>query len=73
VLRSENFSFFAFPFGVSTDIPTPGDYDGDGKNDAAVFRPSNATWFVNRSGGGHSIVPFGLSTDIPVPNAYVKP
>ncbi|MBK6751266.1 MAG: VCBS repeat-containing protein [Acidobacteria bacterium] len=46
VLRSEDFSFYAFPFGASGDVPVPGDYDGDGKADASVFRESSLTWFI---------------------------
>ena len=30
-------------FGVSADVPSPGDYDGDGKTDFAIFRPSSGT------------------------------
>ena len=32
--------------GASTDVAVPGDYDGDGKTDLAVYRPSTGMWFV---------------------------
>lgn len=72
VLRSEDFSFFAFPFGSSGDLPVPGDYDGDGKIDAAVFRQPGAQWFVNRSSGGVTSLAFGTAGDQPVPGAFVR-
>jgi hypothetical protein len=72
VLRSEDSSFFAVPFGNSTDLPVPGDYDGDGKFDRAVFRPSSATWFVDRTTAGVLIQNFGLPTDTPLPNVFVR-
>ena len=72
VLRSENFSFFAFPFGTTGDVPVPGDYDGDGKYDAGVFRQPGAQWFVNKSTGGTLIQSFGTTGDVPLPSAYVR-
>ena len=59
-------------WGASSDTPAPGDYDGDGKFDATVFRPSVSTWFANRSTAGVMIQQFGTAGDIPVPNAFVR-
>jgi len=52
-------------------VPAPGDYDGDGKFDATVFRPSAATWYVQRTTAGTLIAQFGLGSDRPIPNAFV--
>ena len=46
------------------------DYDGDGRADISVFRPSNGVWYLDRSTAGFTAVAFGASTDRIVPADY---
>ncbi len=39
------------------------DFDGDGKSDISVFRPSEGVWYLDRSSEGFAAVRFGLATD----------
>lgn len=55
-------------WGVAGDKPVTGDYDGDGKTDLIVFRPSTAQWFIKFAGPGGfaSVSNFGAADGAPV-------
>lgn len=60
--------FRTIAWGVTGDKPAPADYDGDGRQDAAVFRPSNGTWYILRSSDNQILaIRFGLAEDVPTP------
>ena len=43
--------------------PAQFDFDGDGKTDYAVFRPSSGIWYLQQSISGFTGFQFGVSTD----------
>ncbi len=59
------------PLGTVGDKPVNGDFDGDGFQDAAVFRPSNSVWYIYQSSNGQvRYVSFGLASDKLIPADY---
>jgi hypothetical protein len=58
-------------FGTAGDLAAAEDYDGDGRTDIAVFRPSTGTWYILRSSTGQvQITQFGGPGDKPQPGDY---
>jgi len=46
------------------------DFDGDGRSDVSVFRPSDGGWYINQSMNGFTGIAFGQAGDKIVPADY---
>jgi hypothetical protein len=73
VNSSASNSLSVFNFGLSpTDVPQPYDFDGDGRDDIAIWRnnPDSAYYIVRSSTNTIKIIPFGLPGDQPMTEDY---
>ena len=60
---------FQFSFGQAGDLPIAGDFDGNGLDGVAVFRPSTGQFFLNDfniSTIGNAFFSFGQNGDLPL-------
>jgi hypothetical protein len=63
--------FFNTTVSAPSSNNAPFDFDGDGKTDIGIFRPSGGEWWINRSGNGQTFaLQFGSSTDVIAPADY---
>jgi hypothetical protein len=52
--------------GNSADFPIQGDYDGDGRQDIAVWRPNGTFYVLRSSDGGLTAQTWGEAGDLPL-------
>jgi hypothetical protein len=53
-----------------TAVESRADFDGDGKTDLSVFRPSEGNWYLQQSTAGFGVINWGISTDTPTPGDF---
>jgi parallel beta-helix repeat protein len=68
--RSSPPAFSSTQWGLSSDILVPGDYNGDGKVEYAVWRPASGIWYILNEPGSYSCAYWGKEGDTPVPADY---
>jgi hypothetical protein len=73
IINSPNGSITHGGWGVpgAGDIPVPGDYDGDGKTDIAIWRATTGDWWIlNSSNGFDQPYRLGLAWSGRYPGAF---
>ena len=68
VLAASDAGLTATWWGLSGDIPEPGDYDSDGKTDIVVYRPSDGYWYQQSP---YTADWWGIPGDVPLSLPYI--
>ena len=63
-LNNPNGNITFVPWGIGGDVSVRGDFDGDGRMDAGIFRSSDLNWWIRRSSDSQVVIQhWGLVTD----------
>ena len=72
ILQSSTGTSGTQTFGITSDFPTQGDYDGDARTDLAIYRQGATTgsqnnfWIFNSFSFSASVIPWGVRGDFAV-------
>ena len=61
---------YACSFVPNQTVKSRADFDGDGKTDLSVFRPSEGNWYLNRSTSGFGAIHWGANGDLAAPGDF---
>src|ERR1700756_664388 len=66
-VRADTVTVVALTYGNPNDVPITGDWNGSGKTQIGVYRPSNDTFYLGDSGGvSYASATFGNPNDVPI-------
>ena len=61
---------YACSFTPGDSFKSRADFDGDGKTDLSVFRPSEGNWYLSQSTAGFGVIHWGVSSDVLTPGDF---
>jgi hypothetical protein len=71
ILKSTSGAFEAIQLGANGDKPIPADYNGDGRAEVAVWRPSTGIWYTSTDPStNYGAFHWGQTGDIPIPGDF---
>ncbi len=71
ILNSSNNTYQGYQLGMNGDKPIPADYDGDGRTEVAVWRPSTGVWYTTTNPAtNYGAFHWGQTGDIPIPGDF---
>ena len=62
-MRAPRMLAWAVPWGIPGAVTIPGDYDGDGKSDLAVYDKATCSWYIMSLNGG--VIAWAVSWGLP--------